>query len=750
MHLRVTRIRRGDKTYEYSQLVESVRTPGGGVTKKVIASLGQLGELARENLIASLAATRQNQRVSTVVAVPREPQRADASLRFLDLAVLLDVWRRSGLEAFMRTAFGRSGTSLADADVLAALVLHRCVAARSKLHAERWLPTTALPELLEIPTDAFNNTRIHRVLDRLHDQTPDLMRKLPGLFGFPERKTQAFYLDLTDTWFTGQGPKLAKKGWTKDGIIRKKIGVALLCSDSGLPLRWEVVTGGSAEAPVMLDLLRHEPLMRKTSSPVIVDRALGYTEYIEELLNAGILFLTALRRWEVRRYAPELPTDETGSLPVPALPDAKALAPVCRIVTEAGMERLTDDLYARDLGIIEPVDGVEEPTESDAVESPLPSSQSEATSSVASKAVRVLGSGRRALEVGRAIVAEVASGEAPSNAEAGRRRGLEPPVTRLRVKLTRLAESVQTEVLAGRAEHVGSQRLGSIVSLPADTQLDALREAEHRGRTSSRGGPWRAADDTSAMPGPIQQEPVPRVRLVAYFNPEMWHEQRTHAARRLDRFHLFVTQLNDKLKRPSSARRTEVQVRTAIARHLDRAGHVAAFDVEVDRVAHEGRHVLQATITPNDDWRRRRSLDGYFVLVAHPDVQGTAADLIRRYRDKDIVEQDFKVMKSLLRLRPVWHHNDSKVRAHVTLCMLALTVTRLLEERLGKGHTFAAVRETLETCTLQRYQGTSRASQVYGATRPDQAQTEILRKLGLAQITDPQHLATAITPRHLL
>jgi len=54
----------------------------------------------------------------------------------------------------------------------------------------------------------------------------------------------------------GDGPKLAKRGRTKEGLVRKKIGIVLLCSEQGHPLRWEVLEGASAEGPAMLGVMR--------------------------------------------------------------------------------------------------------------------------------------------------------------------------------------------------------------------------------------------------------------------------------------------------------------------------------------------------------------------------------------------------------------------------------------------------------------------------------------------------------------
>ena len=39
------------------------------------------------------------------------------------------------------------------------------------------------------------------------------------------------FLDITDTWFVGDGPELAKRGKVKEGMVRHKIGIVLLWND---------------------------------------------------------------------------------------------------------------------------------------------------------------------------------------------------------------------------------------------------------------------------------------------------------------------------------------------------------------------------------------------------------------------------------------------------------------------------------------------------------------------------------------
>lgn len=77
--------------------------------------------------------------------------------------------------------------------------------------------------------------------------------------------------------------------------------------------------------------------------------------------------------------------------------------------------------------------------------------------------------------------------------------------------------------------------------------------------------------------------------------------------------------------------------------------------------------------------------DGFVLLVAHSDVPRSGPEFVQFYRDKDAVGKDFQTIKDVVKLRSVYHHTDPKVRAHVTLCMLALLLEHTLEQRLRRS-----------------------------------------------------------------
>jgi hypothetical protein len=259
MHIRIARVKRDDKTYEYAQLVQSFRRESDGMpTQRVLENLGPPGSIEVENMRAALAAAKAGKLVVVAIAPRRtgRPKKPTVNLRYLDLAVLHELWSELGLDEMLSSLIPNGNAELSPAAVVAALTLQRCVDPGSKLYASRWLPRTALPELLAIPPKSFNNTRLHRVLDALDEATGSLMRQLPRRYAERDGAFAALFLDVTDTWFVGLGPSMAERAKTKEGSVQRKIGIVLLCNEHGLPIRWEVIPGTRSDPKSMTEMIR--------------------------------------------------------------------------------------------------------------------------------------------------------------------------------------------------------------------------------------------------------------------------------------------------------------------------------------------------------------------------------------------------------------------------------------------------------------------------------------------------------------
>jgi hypothetical protein len=94
---------------------------------------------------------------------------------------------------------------------------------------------------------------------------------------------------------------------------------------------------------------------------------------------------------------------------------------------------------------------------------------------------------------------------------------------------------------------------------------------------------------------------------------------------------------------------------------------------------------------------REAGLDGKWLLRTNDDTL-TPDDLAAAYKQLVAVERGWKDMKGALRLRPVYHWREDRIRAHVQLCWLALLLIRVAET--GTGDTWRNIRHELDRMHL--------------------------------------------------
>ena len=89
--------------------------------------------------------------------------------------------------------------------------------------------------------------------------------------------------------------------------------------------------------------------------------------------------------------------------------------------------------------------------------------------------------------------------------------------------------------------------------------------------------------------------------------------------------------------------------------------------------------------------------DGKFLLRTSDDTL-TPTDLALAYKQLCEVERGWRDLKGALRLRPVFHYREDRIRSHVQLCWLALLLIRTVEH--ATGDTWRNVRNELERMHL--------------------------------------------------
>jgi hypothetical protein len=100
--------------------------------------------------------------------------------------------------------------------------------------------------------------------------------------------------------------------------------------------------------------------------------------------------------------------------------------------------------------------------------------------------------------------------------------------------------------------------------------------------------------------------------------------------------------------------------------------------------------------------RAEQRLDGKFLLRCG-DARISAEDIALGYKQLLEVERGWRDMKQIIDLRPVCHHLEDRIRAHVTLCWLALLLIRITET--ATGQTWNHLRAELQRIHLGTFAG---------------------------------------------
>src|SRR5262249_12916462 len=167
----------------------------------------------------------------------------------------------------------------------------------------------------------------------------------------------------------------------------------------------------------------------------------------------------------------------------------------------------------------------------------------------------------------------------------------------------------------------------------------------------------------------IRSPDFPGERLVACYNP-LLATQRQERRQRL----LAATE--------ADLRRLEAEVRRRTKKPLAAAaiGLKAGKVIGRYKMAKHFRLAIAAgtfTWARNEDSiRREEQLDGIYVIRTSERAKYfPAADCVRTYKGLAQVEQAFRCLKGLdLRVRPIHHRVDPRVRAHLFLCLVAYYV----------------------------------------------------------------------------
>jgi transposase len=220
-------------------------------------------------------------------------------------------------------------------------------------------------------------------------------------------------------------------------------------------------------------------------------------------------------------------------------------------------------------------------------------------------------------------------------------------------------------------------------------------------------------------------------RLILRRNPKRAEEVGTNRQCRLDKFLALVKEANEKLSRGlrADAQKSFQNVSAAVVRY------------KLEKFVSLRLDARSIVVTVDDEKvQLAKQLDGCYALVTDLDEKSCSAEIVHeRYKDLAQVESAFRLLKSSLDVRPMWHRRADRTRGHVFVAMLSLLLLEEFQRRIQNlDTTTEAAIDALNNIQLADLKiGNDVVKKLPGKLRPDQSAILNALKLRLPSLVKP-------------
>lgn len=331
MFLRSHQRSKDGKGHTYWSLVETVRT-SAGPRQRTVCYLGELNGSAQARWLKTVEVFNEQGQSAQLKLFPAGapvPEDDPAVARVLIHAVRLErtrqfgacylgweLWKQLELDRFFEQAMDEEEADVPWSRVAALLAINRLCAPGSELAIEqRWYPSTALDDLLEIPEGKINDTRLYRCLDRILPHKTKLERHLKERYGelFGAEFDVLLY-DLTSTYVEGaaENNPMMRRGYSRDHRPDcEQMVIALVVNSEGFPFSYETFDGNRADVSTMEAILRMvERKYGKARRIWVMDRGIVSEENLTAIRRRGGQYLVGTPRSQMKRFEQEFLKDD--------------------------------------------------------------------------------------------------------------------------------------------------------------------------------------------------------------------------------------------------------------------------------------------------------------------------------------------------------------------------------------------------------------------------------------------------------
>lgn len=127
---------------------------------------------------------------------------------------------------------------------------------------------------------------------------------------------------------------------------------------------------------------------------------------------------------------------------------------------------------------------------------------------------------------------------------------------------------------------------------------------------------------------------------------------------------------------------------------------------------------------------RAKAMDGKLLLVNNV-ADLTPREVVQRNKALADIERAFRVLKSEIEIAPVYHRLPERIRAHASICFLALILYRVMRQRLRlAGSDLSPEARLADLWRIQRHSvSINNAAPIQGVSSIAECQTQVLTAL---------------------
>jgi len=224
------------------------------------------------------------------------------------------------------------------------------------------------------------------------------------------------------------------------------------------------------------------------------------------------------------------------------------------------------------------------------------------------------------------------------------------------------------------------------------------------------------------------------VRYILCFNPEKFLQERKDRQEKIESIKKYLDNKNKELSAAKNKRNVEV-LREEIKRYLEKRSAVKIIKF---RLMSNGNTYQIKYRTDEEGIKEAAKLDGVWVIMSNV-AEVSPGELINTYRSRMEIERTFHSLKSFVEIRPLYHHEERRIKAHVTVCVLGYllntTVTHLVRKKKDfEELTAQTVYNYLRSCKMVELEVGSEKR--FKITTPTEEQINLTRVLADENLLD--------------